>query len=57
VIGKKLDIEYLGHFKTGKAFVKLNLSNEIKKAGEHWTMLVAFETSDQVCKGTFVVNV
>lgn len=56
VIGKKLDIEYNGQFKTGLSEVRFSISEDIKKNGEQRTLLVSFETSNKVCIGAFIVN-
>jgi len=56
IMGKKIQIEYLGLFPTGITDVKIYLSDEIKKEGQHWSMIATFETNDGSCKGDFFIN-
>lgn len=56
VMGKKMQMEYFGFFPTGTAELNIYLSHEIKKEGQHWSMLATFETRDGSCKGDFVIN-
>ena len=56
VMGKKMQMEYFGFFPTGTTEINIYLSDEIKKEGQHWSMLATFETNDGSCKGDFVIN-
>lgn len=56
VIGKKMQMEYLGKFKTGINEIDLQLSEEVNKNSTYQTVHVSYNNREESCRGSFLIK-